>query len=141
MERLAWGALALFAASLAGAGYMFREQIIHAWPQAARLYAAAGIDSHATQLRLTDVSFSQGEQGGHPALTVIGAISNDGSEETLAPQVVVTLRNAAGKDIFQWTHQLPEKTLAAGATVKFETSLADPPSEARNLEVTFTPGR
>lgn len=140
-ELLAWGALAIFAASLAGAGYVFREQIVNAWPQAAKLYMALGVEIRTSQLRLTDVSFSQGTRDGRKTLMVIGAISNDGNDEIAMPLVLVKLRNGAGRDIYQWTHQLPEPALAAGASVKFETSLADPPAEARNLEVTFAPLR
>jgi predicted Zn finger-like uncharacterized protein len=141
VELMAWGALAIFAASLAGAGYVFREQIVNAWPQAAKLYMALGVEIRTSQLRLSDVSFSQATQEGRRTLMVIGAISNDGSAEITMPLVLVKLRNAAGRDIFQWTHQLPEPALAPGASVKFETSLADPPAEARNLEVTFAPQR
>ncbi len=140
VEMLSWGALALFTFCLLAGGYMFRDQIIHAWPQAAKLYVALGVDLPASQLRLTDVSFAQSMQEGRPALTVKGMISNDGVAEMTAPLVLVKLRNAGGRDIFQWTYQLPEPVLSAGAKVKFETSLVDPPVEARNLEVTFAPG-
>lgn len=141
MESMAWGLLALSAASLLGAGYMFRGQIIHAWPQAANLYVALGVDMPLSQLRLTDVAFSQNVLEGHPALTVTGAINNDGSETVTVPLVLVKLRNAAGRDIFQWTYPIPEEVLAAGVTVRFSTRLVDPPEEARNLEVTFAPHR
>lgn len=138
-ELLAWGALALFVAGLSGGGYLFRDQIIHAWPQAAKLYAALGIESPASLLRLSDYAFSRGMQGAHAVLTVTGAISNDGKAEIAAPRVLVKLRNAAGRDIFTWTYQLPNKILAAGEKVKFETSLMDPPEEARNMEIILLP--
>ena len=137
---VSWGALAVFVISLLGGGYVFRNQITHTWPQAAKLYVALGLDLPLHQLRLTDVSFAQGMQEGRPALTVKGMISNDSGAEMTAPRVLVKLRNAAGRDIFQWIYQLPEPVLGAGTKVKFETSLADPPGEARNLEVTFAPG-
>ena len=79
----------------------------------------------------------QGIQQGRPALSVKGVIVNDGDKAMTAPLVLVKLRNAGGRDIFEWIYQLPEPVLAAGAKMAFETSLADPPAEARNLEVTF----
>ncbi len=140
VEMLSWGALVLFSGGLLGGGYMFRDQIITAWPQAAKLYVALGADLSVNKLRLTDVSFSQSMQEGRPALTVKGMISNDGAAAITVPPVLVKLRNAAGRDIFQWIYQLPEPMLGAGAKVTFETTLADPPAEARNLQVTFAPG-
>ncbi len=136
-DRLAWAGLVLFVLLLLGGGYSFREQIITAWPQASNLYAALGLGAPAGNLRLTDVSFSQGIQQGRPALSVKGVIVNDGDKAMTAPLVLVKLRNAGGRDIFEWIYQLPEPVLAAGAKMAFETSLADPPAEARNLEVTF----
>ena len=140
VEMLSWAALAIFVISLLGGGYLFRDKIVHAWPQAVKLYSALGLDLPVRQLQLTDVSFSQSTQEGRPALTVKGMISNNGGTEITAPKVLVKLRNAAGRDIFQWTHQLPNPILGPGAKVPFETSLVDPPAEARNLEVTFAPG-
>lgn len=139
VEAISWAALVLFAGCLAGGVYMFRNQIIKAWPQAAKLYVVLGVETPVSKLRLTDVSFSQSTQEGRPALIVKGVINNDNVTEIAAPLVLVKLRNAAGRDIFQWTYQLSEPILGPGAKTAFETSLADPPAEARNLEVTFAP--
>lgn len=136
-DSLAWGALALFLLVLTGGGYIYSARIMMAWPQTSNLYAALGVTPPSNGLRLTDVSFSQAMMQGRPALTVKGVVVNDGASERTAPLVLVKLRNAGGRDIFEWTYQLPGALLAAGAKVAFETSLADPPAEARNLEVTF----
>lgn len=137
---LSWAALAGFTLILLGGGYMFREQIITAWPQSAKLYGAIGVATQASALRLADVTFSQAIHDGRPGLTVRGMIINDGATEMTVPMVLVKLRNAAGRDIFQWTYRLPNPRLGAGAKLAFETSQADPPPEARNLEVTFASG-
>ncbi len=136
-DALSWAALGLFVIGLLAGGYILREQIITAWPQSSKLYTAMGAGAPASRLRFADVSFSQGTQQGRPALTVKGLIFNDGPGEMTVPPVLIKLRNAGGRDIFQWTYELPEPLLAAGAKMAFETSLADPPAEARNLEVTF----
>lgn len=136
-DRLAWAGLGLFLLLVLGGGYSFREQIIAAWPQASNLYAALGYGAPIGKLQLSNVSFSQALHEGRPALTVTGVIVNDSATEITAPLILVKLRNAGGRDIFEWTYQLPEPVLAAGAKMPFETSLADPPAEARNLEVTF----
>lgn len=137
---LSWAALVLFIAGLLGGGYMFRDQIVIAWPQAANLYAALGIETQISSLRLAEVSFSRDMQNGRSELTVRGVIINDGASEMQAPLMLIKLRNAAGRDIFQWTYQLPQPILAPGAKAPFETSLSDPPADARNLEVTFASG-
>lgn len=135
---LSWGILAASIAALLVSGYVLREQISYAWPPAAKLYSMLGLETAAGNLRLTDVSFSQAIQSGRPALTVKGVIMNEGNGEVALPAVLVKLRNAAGRDIFQWTYQLPETNVAPGGKIEFVTSLPDPPAEARNLEVTFT---
>ena len=136
-DRLGWLMLGLFVAALLAAAGLLRQQIMTAWPQTAPLYAALGINAPASSLALQEISVSQGMHAGRPALTVKGVILNQGSSTVAVPPVLVKLHNAAGRDIYTWTHQLPEKTLEAGSRIEFETSLADPPAEARNLEVTF----
>lgn len=136
-DRLGWAMLGLFVAALLAAAGLLRQQIMTAWPQTAPLYAALGVSAPASSLALQEISFSQTMHEGRPALTVKGMILNHGSSPVRIPPVLVKLHNAAGRDIFEWTHQLPEKVLEAGSSIAFETSLADPPAEARNLEVTF----
>lgn len=137
---LSWGLLAasIFMALLGG--YILREEITFAWPPSARIYAVFGLQTAIGNLQLMDVTSSQAVQSGRSALTVKGVIRNAGKAEIALPQVLVKLHNAAGRDIFQWTHPLPQKTLAPGESLAFETSQLDPPAEARNLEVTFAPG-
>ncbi len=137
---VSWGALALFITGVLGGGYIFRDQITHEWPASAPLYEALGFETAFKNLRFADVSFALSQQDDHPLLTVKGAIINDGAAEVDTPVLLVRLRNAAGRDIFQWTFQIPAAKLGAGAREEFETSLADPPPDARNLEVTVSPG-
>lgn len=138
-SKLSWGILGGSVLLVLGSGYIFREQITLAWPPAAKLYSLMGLQTAIGNLQLADVSYSQAIQSGRPALTVKGTVRNDGNGEIALPPILVKLRNAAGRDIFQWTYPLPLASLAPGASLAFETILPDPPPEARSLDVTFAP--
>lgn len=140
MLGMGWAALTLVTALLLGAGYTYRNQIVTAWPKSAKLYAAIGVDAAAHSLRFENVKFSWIDQSGRPALLVQGVIINDGPGDTAVPPVLIRLDDAEGRKIFQWTHHLPVPRLGAGAKVDFETSQADAPKAARNLQITFQSG-
>lgn len=134
-------ALLLFAIALTGAGYGFRERIARAWPPAADLYAMLGLSHQAPSMRLVDVSFANTMVSGVPVLTVKGAIVNDaageGAEPSAIPTILIQLRDDQRKVISRWTHKPPHPALVAGGRADFETSLENPPVEARNLDITF----
>lgn len=138
-DWLAWAALIVVAVSLPAGLYGLRDPIMRVWPPAVRLYAALGLAPQAPRLRLVDVSFAQTRQAGVAVLTVRGAIVNDALSEALAPVILVRLRDEQGRDLHQWTYSLPQAALGAGKRAGFETSLSNPPPEARNLDVSFAP--
>ena len=137
MLAMGWAALGLSTTALLGAGYYYQARIVAAWPKSAKLYEAIGASTAAHNLRFENVSFSWTDQSGRPALRVHGAILNDGHGEVNVPPLVIRLDDAEGREIFQWTHHLPDPGLGPGAKVDFETIQADAPKAARNLRVTF----
>lgn len=132
-------ALAVLTVALLGAVYGFRQRITYAWPQAAQLYAALGLETKTSSMRLADVSFAHTLQSGVPVLTVKGALFNDARADDAAPLILIQLRNGQGREIQHWTHKLPQDVVAAGSRVEFETKLENPPAEAQKLDVSFVP--
>lgn len=132
-------ALAVLTIALLGAGYGFRERIVHAWPPAATYYATLGIETAISSLRLADVSFAQSIQSGVPVLTVKGVVINDAMADNDAPLLLIQLRDNRGSEIEHWTHKLPQDVVAAGGRVEFETRLENPPATAQKLDVSFAP--
>ncbi len=138
-ERLAWGALIAFIAAVPLSVIGLQAQITAAWPAAALLYAALGMNDEIQTMRLADVSFAQSLQDGVPVLTVKGAILNEGAVDAAPPAVLVTLRDPKGASLRSWVHRLPQTSIAANGRVEFETSQRNPPPAASNLDVTFAP--
>lgn len=64
-----------------------------------------------------------------------GTIVNSGAAAQTIPPLLVVLRDASGRVVFQWKMAPPVRRLAPGGQVKFNEAKLDVPRAARQLEV------
>lgn len=64
-----------------------------------------------------------------------GAIVNSSPEEQVVPPLLVVLRDAGGRVVYQWKMVLPVKSLAPGGRIEFNEAKLDVPRAASQLEV------
>ena len=122
---------------LNGAILLWRYDVVRAMPQTASLFAAIGLPVNLRGLEFTDVKMSSQTHQGVTVLMIDGAISNTSREPHEVPRLRFAVRNAAGAEIYTWT-TLPERgSLAAGEAQPFQTRLASPPGEGRDVVVRF----
>lgn len=133
----AWGGLATFVIAFLAGGYIYRDSVVQFWSPAGKLYQTLGIELSAGAPRLVDVSFAQVDRNGVSVLEVKGAIINDGGTALPQPEIIVTLRDGDGNEIYRWRDRPTALTVSPGGRVEFMTSVSDPPADARNLEVTL----
>jgi predicted Zn finger-like uncharacterized protein len=130
--------LVLIAAGAAAGAYFAREQIIAAWPQAARFYAMVGLSSEApgAGLAIVNVTSTRNIDG----LIVEGDIANRVAVPRAVPQLRVALRDAADKEVAVKIIDPPKPRLLPGETAHFVAAFMPANDAAVGVVVTFAPG-
>jgi predicted Zn finger-like uncharacterized protein len=135
-----WAGAAIIAAVVLGAAILFRESVVHAWPQTASTYAAVGLPVNPTGLVIEQVHAEPSLELGHAALDVTGVIRNVVGRGVIAPPLRISLLNAQGKRVAGQITSFADPSIPPGATRSFRTSIPDPPFSAVNLQVDFAIG-
>ncbi len=125
----------MFAAGAALIGW--RKPIARQVPQLASLYEAIGLPVNLRGLVFEGVKVPGGTHDGVPVLTVEGTIAGITSAPVEVPRLRFAMRNEAGAEIYSWTAMLRETVLAPHARLPFQSRLAAPPSDIRDVEVRF----
>jgi predicted Zn finger-like uncharacterized protein len=126
-------ALALLDAGLIG----WRADIVRAAPQTASLYASIGLGVNLRGLVLADVTTEMKTNEGVQVLLVQGRIVSTAKRMVDVPRLRFAVRNGSGNEIYTWT-VLPDRSLLApGEALAFQSRLAAPPPETRDVLVRF----
>lgn len=134
---IAWSVVAVSAAGVAGAAYVFREDIVRAWPQASTAYASVGLPVNPYGLDFGPLTTERTFDGTTPVLSVQGVVRNTGTRPRSAPLVEISLFDEAGKALVTWTAPLDRATVAPGEEAVFSSRMESPPLEALRLDVAF----
>jgi hypothetical protein len=134
---LGWGLLALVLAILAGLFLIAPRVVASALPGATCLYAALGMQVNSRGLAFEDVHYAWSSDTGQTVLTVEGQIVNITSGSVDVPTLVIALRDAAGKELSQWTTKAQGEQLAAGERIPFSAEIPAPQESVRSLKVRF----
>lgn len=130
--------LALAVAVLLCAGGIFaRGAIVEQLPQLAGLYAAIGLGVNVVGLDFRDVRTLKSLQQGAEVLVVDGRIASVANHGARVPDIIVTLLDAKGQSLFEWSVTPMAGELQPGETVAFSTQLAKPPEGAVNVRLNF----
>jgi predicted Zn finger-like uncharacterized protein len=139
---LAGGAMlaAVLILVLLGGVYLGRERIVAAWPDAAQLYALAGlqVDVLGAGLAFRDVAITHQPVNGRDTVVVEGVILNDTDVPRPVPALLATVHDAGGRALKEWTVRIEPGELQPGQSAPFRTSMIDPPQGARRVALTFT---
>jgi hypothetical protein len=120
-----------------GALVLWRSDVVRAMPQTAPLFSVIGVGVNLRGIALTDVTSSREINENTPILVVQGTITNVSRQQLDIPRLRLALRNAAGTEVYTWT-ALPERPiLAPGESEPFQTRLASPPADTRDVMVRF----
>ncbi|HEX5007677.1 MAG TPA: MJ0042-type zinc finger domain-containing protein [Hyphomonadaceae bacterium] len=136
---IAWGVAFVLFGGLAIAAVLLKDQVSEAFPKAASLYRAVGLDVNRFGLVLENVNAKRSFDGTTPVLTVTGEAVNQSEERRDAPQLRVVLRDEDGKEVKEWTDNLGVPSLGPGERIEFSSRFDAPPVETYRLTVTFAP--
>lgn len=126
---------------LVGGGVMMRTEIVRQVPDLAGLYQVLGLGVNVIGLEFRDVRTLRALRDGVEVLSVDARIVGVSARRVIVPPVVVTLADASGQSVYEWSVTPDARDLEAGEAVNFSTTLSDPPEGADTVRLTFTNGR
>jgi predicted Zn finger-like uncharacterized protein len=117
--------------------FAWRAEIVRAAPQTASLYAALGLAVNLRGLLIADVTTDMLTSEGVPVLVVQGKIASAAKRTIEVPRLRFAVRNASGNEIYSWTTLPSRSLLGPGEAFAFQSRLAAPPPETRDVLVRF----
>lgn len=138
MIRIA--AVVLLVAVLAG-GLVFRTEIVRLAPAMAGVYSALGMKVNVVGLEFSEVSTLMSRRGDSEVISVTATIRGVEPRRVVVPPVVVSLLDAKGTSLYQWSVMPPAPDVEPGEAVAFSAELASPPKGATQLRLGFASGR
>jgi len=139
-SMVGWLVVLLFIAAVVAGGFYGRQKIVDLWPPAARIYGQLGLPVKTQPkfgLVLRNLSSSTQIENGAAVLTIVGEVANVIDEPRPAPKLRIVLRDAQKKELKDWVHAVEGSEIKAGEKASFTVRLREPPTDARDLEVTF----
>lgn len=135
-QGVAWAALAVVLLALFGAAYVFRLQIVQAWPQAAAVYKFVGAPVNLAGLEFEAVGARTAAYD--PGKVIVsGALRNIRDNEVVAPPVRVALLDAGGAEIGHRVVRLEAAPVLPGKVLGFAVVIPDPERKASGVGVHF----
>ncbi|HLZ64613.1 MAG TPA: DUF3426 domain-containing protein [Aliidongia sp.] len=136
---IGWAALVLVVLLLLVGLWFGRVPLVTAWPPLERLYTLAGIQvdapSFGLEVRNLTPAFSKADST--PTLVVAGEVANISGGVRKVPALRVSLRNGQNQTLKTWDFTIGRDELLAGETAPFQTSIANPPTDASSAVVVF----
>lgn len=131
----AWGGLMAACALLLLGSWVFRVDIVSAWPRASSAYAAIGSDVNPYGISVGELSVTHELDHGVPLLVVEGEIHNFDRRERDLPALRAILRDAQAQSLLEWSVTLDGGAVDAGERRAFRTIVSDPPPGTVEVEV------
>jgi len=140
LRRAARVAGAVVLVGLLGGSYFGRVQVVEQFPAMAGAYAALGIHVNVVGLEFERLTTLRTLREGKEVLVVSAQITGLQKAPVAVPAVVVTLVNAAGTGIYEWSVTPEVRDMMAGERATFETQLPLPPADAVSVRLSFAGG-
>ncbi|KQX35754.1 hypothetical protein ASD04_13345 [Devosia sp. Root436] len=122
-------------------GYFGRIEVVERFPAMAGVYAAVGLGVNVVGLDFSNVSSLRTLRDGKEVLVVSAQIVGMMPEPVPVPPVVVTLIDAHGQGIYEWSVAPSVRDLMGGERSTFDTQLPLPPGEATRVRLSFAGGQ
>lgn len=133
-------AAAGFAAFITGT-IILREPIVRLVPDLASLYGVVGLEVNLRGLAIRDLkTFGEVDANG-PVLVVEGEVVNVTEAARQVPMLRFGLKSEQRREIFAWSMEPMQPTLAPGEVSRFRSRLPLPPEAASEIEVRFADRR
>ena len=132
------GAVALLASAVSA--FWGRVWIVEQYPAMAGVYSAIGMPVNVVGLEFASVETLRALRQGREVLSVKVDIVGAAAGPVSVPPVVVTLLDARGSGIYEWSVTASTPTLKPGEHALVETQLTLPPATAERVRLRFANG-
>ena len=131
------GLLCVAMAATAYFAVLKRAELARHTPALAIWFKMLGIPVNVFGAEFVNVSATVETINGDKKILVEGQVRNLKLRSNVIPDLQLTISGPLGQSMFTWVAPLPRKTLAAGETMGFKTSLDSPPPGLRDVSVRF----
>ena len=135
----AW--IVLFVIILLGSAgaFVFRADIVSAYPPANKIFRAIGypVDMLGHGLELPQPNAEAVIDGDKRRLVIRGQLTNTTDETIVIPMLGGILKDATGAILHEWAFAADKPEAFPGETINYESEVESPPRGATSLEVTF----
>ena len=114
-----------------------RGALVQQFPKLAEIYAMVGIGVDSVSLHFRDVRAVHAHQPGTDVLIVTGTLQSASDGVVPVPDIVVTLLDADGHDIYGWSIEPATRTLEPQGRVSVDARLPSPPPGARTVRLSL----
>ena len=119
-------------------GYSLREDIVTWFPQLAAPYAAIGLPVNVVGLQFEGPKTLTLLRDGKTVMQISAKIRSIATRTVQVPPVLVTLLDAKGGTIYQWSVAPQAPSMDPGDLVNFQTEMNAPPDSAVSVRLSFT---
>lgn len=120
--------------------YFGRVEVVKRYPAMAGVYASIGLGVNVVGLDFERVTTLRALRDGHDLLSVSAQIVGLTPQPMPVPAVVVTLLDARGQGIYEWSVNPNVGDMMVGERATFETQLTMPPGDAASVRLSFAGG-
>jgi predicted Zn finger-like uncharacterized protein len=135
VEGAGWAGVAACLVAVLGAAFVFRIDVVDAWPRAAGAYAAVGVEVDPVGLAVEALQAELIEEDGAPVLVVEGQVRNVARSVRDTVPLTAVVRDASGAVLAEWSLALESLQLDAGAAERFRTTFPAPPEGGARVDV------
>lgn len=135
VEGAGWAGVAACLVAVLGAAFVFRVDVVDAWPRAAGAYAAVGVDVDPVGLAVEELQAELIEEDGAPVLVVEGLVRNVARSIRDTAPLTAVVRDASGAVLAEWSLALESPQLDPDAIERFRTTFPAPPEGGARVDV------
>ena len=138
-QAIGWSVLVVVVIGILGVSVLARETVVGWWPPSKALFELAGlsVEKIGEGLEIRNITSSQKIEDDKPTLIVAGEVINISSESIEIPKMWGSLLDIRQRPVYVWNIPLNVQRLAPGQVAPFDTSVREPPPNARAIAVVF----
>lgn len=135
--RLIWSIPLVIFIIAAVLSYVYRQDVVNKFPQAATFYKMFGLVVKTAGLEIENPVVKTALMDGQTVLIINSAVRNVSTDLQPVPVIKLSLQNRLGENLVEW-HVEPEKPrLNPKERLTFASEFPDPPADAVNLTYGF----
>lgn len=118
-------------------GFALRTDLVRWFPALAGLYASIGMPVNVIGLEFENSKTMTTFRGGKSVMVISSNIRSVASSTVAVPPVLITLLDASGTIVYEWTVTTVATEMAPGEVFEFSTEVSAPPQGATTVRLSF----